>query len=224
MSVRPEDVLWWYTGRIYGQVGNEAPKHLFNLEGTEVYWSTPLADGSFLVSSRTLTFFRDRETGEMLREYRNPYTTNMNTVRPNQLGGRDTTLYAARGWGYGEELDAESALTPWEIEWYRSGDSVWLVSSRYLSEQPQPWLESMTVFCPVDRFLDPEVANVPSVFSSTYLSPWQGWMDMADTPGHLVWHSSGRKLDSIDQLPAEYRRRAEAEHGGLLTASPDSWE
>jgi len=223
MSVQPEDILWWYTGRIYGQVGNEAPRHLFNLEGTEIYWPIPLEDGSFLVSSRTLTFFRDRESGEMIREYRNPYTNAINIVRPNQLGGRDNSLYSAKGWGYGSDVVSQPTLTPWQIEWNRSGDTLWLVSSRYLSDLPQPWLESMTVFCPVDRFRDPEVTNIPALFSSTYLSPWQGWMDMGDRPGHLVWHSSGRKLDSIDQLPEEYRRRAEAEHGGLLTANPDSW-
>ena len=49
-------------------------------------------------------------------------------------------------------------------------------------------------------------------------------MDMGDRPGHLVWHSSGRKLASVDEIPDEYRRRADAEFDGLLTAAPDSWD
>ena len=36
MSTRSEDVPWWYTGRIYAQVGDQAPQHLLNLEGTEI--------------------------------------------------------------------------------------------------------------------------------------------------------------------------------------------
>ena len=45
-------------------------------------------------------------------------------------------------------------------------------------------------------------------------------LDMGDRPGHLVWHAGGAKLRSIDELPAEYRRRAEKEYPALLSADP----
>ncbi len=223
MSTRPEDIHWWYTGRIYAQVGNEQPRHLFNLEGTEIYWVRPVADG-FSVSSRTLTFFRDPMTGEMLREFSNPYTDRVTPVQPNRLGGKDGAIYTSGGWRYVGLMPADKPPTPWQIEWHRSGDLVWLTSSRFSRILPQPWLEAMSVFCPLDTFLDSRVGNLPTHFTSTYLSPWMAWMDMGERPGHLVWHSSGRKLASVDEIPDEYRRRADAEFNGLLTAAPDSWD
>lgn len=224
MSTRAEDVLWWYTGRIYAQVGNAAPVHLFNLEGTEIYWPRPLADGSFSVSSRTLTFFRDKQSGEMIREYKNPYTDELISVSPNRLGGKDGASYAAAGLRFTGEGRPERPAAPWVAEWHRSGDQVWFTSGRALDFLPQPSLETMTVFCPLASFTDTRIVKLPTMFSSTYLSPWMGWMNMGDRPGHLVWHSSGRKLGSVDEIPDEYRRRVEKEYGGVLTAAPESWD
>jgi hypothetical protein len=59
--------------------------------------------------------------------------------------------------------------------------------------------------------------------------PWLEWMEMGDEmgdemgnemgagvgedrPGHLLWHAAGSKLQSTDQLPLDYRKRAEAEY------------
>ncbi len=224
MSTRSEDVPWWYTGRVYAQVGERAPEHLFNLEGTEIYWTRALADGSFAISGRTLTFFRDRDSGKMLREFENPLTGRTTGVGANRLGGQDGSSYSAAGWRFASESAADGAPHAWQVEWHRAGDLAWFTSSRYSRRFPQPWLESMTVFCDVESLLDPGQANLPSHFTSTYLSPWLPWLEMGERQGHLVWHSSGKKLASIDEIPDEYRRRAEAEFGGLLTAAPDSWD
>ncbi|MDH3639732.1 MAG: DUF1838 domain-containing protein [Gammaproteobacteria bacterium] len=224
MSTRSEDVPWWYTGRIYAQVGDQAPQHLYNLEGTEIYWTRELPDGSFAISGRTLTFFRDKESGEMIREFVNPFTGKTNAVAANRLGGKDGSVYSASGWRFTSEYMGENEPRPWQFEWHRAGNLAWFTSSRFSRALPQPWLESMTVFCPVDSLLDPEINNLPTHFTSTYLSPWSSWLEMGDRPGHLVWHSSGKKLESIDEIPDEYRRRVDAEHGGVLTARPESWD
>ena len=53
------------------------------------------------------------------------------------------------------------------------------------------------------------------MFTATVLMPWLPWMDMDDVEGHTLWHASGVKLDSIDQLPEEYSKRMMAEHPEL---------
>lgn len=224
MSTRAEDVPWWYTGRIYAQVGDQAPLHLFNLEGTEIYWVRELDDGSFSISGRTLTFFRDKQSGEMIREFRNPYTGAVNAVTANRLGGKDGSIYSAAGWRFTSQSMGEKEPEPWQFEWHRAGDLAWFTSSRFSRLLPQPWLESMTVFCPLDALRDSGMHNLPTHFTSTYLSPWPRWLEMGERPGHLVWHSSGKKLMSIDEIPEEYRRRVDDEYGGVLTARPESWQ
>jgi hypothetical protein len=50
---------------------------------------------------------------------------------------------------------------------------------------------------------------------------WLKWMDMKGEPGHVIWHASGAKLRSIDDLPREYRERAEREYPERLSARPN---
>ncbi|TXS91968.1 DUF1838 domain-containing protein [Parahaliea maris] len=224
MSTAAEDILWWYTGRIYAQIGDSAPLHLFNLEGTESYYVRERDDGSFSVSSRTLTFFRDKDTGEMIREYQNPFTGKVNKVHANQLGGQDSNIFSEDGWRFVSPKRPDTKPEPWLIEWHRSGNLAWMSSNRFSKHPPQPLMESMTVFCPLDQLLDPDISSLPSHFTSTYLSPWQGWMDMGEREGHLVWHSSGRKLASLDEIPQEYQQRLKDDYkGAILTAGPDTW-
>jgi hypothetical protein len=40
-------------------------------------------------------------------------------------------------------------------------------------------------------------------------------MDMDEVEGHTLWHASGVKLDSIEQLPKEYYNRMMSEHPDL---------
>jgi hypothetical protein len=49
---------------------------------------------------------------------------------------------------------------------------------------------------------------------------WLKWMNMTDEPGHVIWHASGAKLRSLDELPREYRERAEREYPERMTAKP----
>lgn len=224
MGTEPGDALWWYTGRIYAQIVDQEPRHLFNLEGTEIYWPTPVGDGTFKISSRTLTFMRDKDSLGMLHSYHNPITDETVEVRPNRLGGRYGATYSKQGLNLGHGFGAEAVTVPWSIEWHGSGDRVWLTSHRGVDFLPQPWLEAMTISCSRAQFANPEITSTNSFFTSTYLSPWLSWMGMGDRAGHLVWHSSGRKLSSVDEVPAEYRQRVDAEYNGVLTADPESFE
>jgi hypothetical protein len=75
------------------------------------------------------------------------------------------------------------------------------------------------MFVSLDKFNDPDLVRLPTVFSSTVTMPWQEWMEMGDRPGHLLWHAAGAKLESVDELPGDYRRRAEAEHPERMTVA-----
>ena len=67
-SLREEDVPWWFTGVIFAVTGeSQTPRPLVRFEGMEVYWFRHLDDG-YLLGGHTVTFFRDFETQEFLRE------------------------------------------------------------------------------------------------------------------------------------------------------------
>ncbi len=222
-SLGEQDSPWWYMGRIYAQVGEQRPNHILNLEGTEIYWPRPLGNGEYSISSRTLTFFKDPATDEMLERFTNPYTGETLEVSANILGGPDGARYTNEGMIFADHIDPSGELRRWNWDWKASGPHVWLMASRGMSRAPQPWLEAMTMFCRREEFADSGIGSLRSSFSSTYFSPWLPWMGMQGQPGHLIWHSSGCKLGSVDEVSEAYRERADRLFPGQLTANPASF-
>ena len=206
-SVVDGRIPWYYTGRIYAALGANAPVHLFNFEGTEIYWVKRLGADDWRVSSSTLTFYRDRTSGEYLDAFENPLTGRSVSVRPNVL--RAKIAFGTRVSAPGYEISPGNLL-PWQMEVQALGGTVWLTTSRYLASAPQPWIEVQSMLGPEKTVNDPRVASVSSTFSSTYLAPWLAWLDMGETAGHLVWHAAGCKLSGIDEIPSSYRERAQA--------------
>jgi len=219
-SIDEIDCPWWYTGIIYGQQEKQAPKALLRFEGCEInrYRPNPNGDG-YIQSGRTLTFFRDIETEKMLETWTNPYTGKTLTPKSNTLGGDDSFLLSVNGLRFKNQI-GKTPDKPLKLNWYAMGDMIWLIKDRGLAEMPQPWLECSSTFGWVKEFADPKVKRAESWFSSTYLAPWLPWMDMKDTPGHVVWHAAGRKLKSVNELPPEYLARARKEAPQQLDAAP----
>ena len=153
-SLEEKDSPWWYMGRIYAQVGEATPNHILDLEGTEIYWPRSLGNGEYSISSRTLTFFKDPASGEMLEEFTNPYSGETLPVRPNILGGPDGARYTREGMIFASHIDPSNELRRWNWDWKASGPHVWLMASRAMTRAPQPWLEAMTMFCRKEEFAD----------------------------------------------------------------------
>lgn len=221
-SLREEDVPWWYDGTIFGIVGEQQPRPLVKFEGMELYWVRHLDNGEFELIGNTVTFFRDVESGKMIDKFQNPYTGETNTVKPAVQGGGP-----GRGFNYSVKgirptpfIDAMPER-PLILNWSFARDMVWLHNeTQYPPGMPPPRAQRQTMFVPLDQFNDRAVKNLPTVFSSTVFMPWLKWMDMGDRPGHVIWHASGAKLESIEQLPSEYRARAESEYPQYMTADP----
>jgi hypothetical protein len=221
-SLRERDVPWWYDGTIFGVVPGEHPRPLVKFQGMELYWMRHLPDGAYELIGNTLTFFHDVETGALLSEFRNPYTGATNPVSPAMQGGG-----AGRGFNYSvkgirftrllEQLPEQSLV----LDWTFARDMVWLHNwTRYPPGMPPPRWQQQTMFASQKDFLNARLDSLPVVFSSTVHMPWLKWMDMGDRPGHVVWHAGGAKLRSIDELPDDYRQRAEKDYPAMLTANP----
>jgi hypothetical protein len=199
-------VPWYYTGRIYAIRERQAPLHLFNLEGTEIYWVRRVGPAEWRSTSSTLTFYRDASSGEYLDSYVNPLNDRKLALYPNVLRSRPGTFatFSARG------QEGNGAVAPWMVETHRNGGVLWLTTHRASPTMPQPWMETQTIFGAERELDDPKQPNPPTTFTSSYSAPYLKWMEMGDLPGHLLWHSSGRKLAGLDELPAAYRKRADA--------------
>ena len=223
-SLDQEDVPWWFDGTIFGIVGEDEPKPLVRFEGWEVYWVRPVENDAYELTGHTVTFFYDVETGKMLDTFNNPYTGERNRVEAAVQGG---------GAGFGFNYSVEGVrLTklldklpgkPFRLQWSSVRDVIWMhAETAYPPGLKQPRKQRQTMFAPIDAFADRGIKNLPTTFTATVFENWPGWMDMGDLPGHVIWHASGAKIDSLDELPDEFRARLERDHADRMTAYPFS--
>jgi hypothetical protein len=206
---------WWYTGYIYGVRPGEEPRKILRFEGCEINRFTRHSDAGFAQTARTITFFSDPRTEEVLEQWRNPYTGIEQAVKPNVLGGRGRMLWTDLGLipQFGSALEAEAALKlkpqPLEVRWQPYGRWIWVRHDRvYPPGLPQPLGESSTTLVERKWLSGRQRNSLPGHFSSSYLAPWPAWMAMRDQPGHVLWHADGLKLDRVEQLPAAFLARA----------------
>lgn len=221
-SLREEDVPWWYSGVIYGAEDGRAPRLLFAFEGMEMYWMRHLGGGEFELIGHTVSFLKDAESGEWLREWRNPYTGELLEAPAAVQGGG-----AGRGFNYSVKGIRPTLFVdqmPESPPAYRilsGGGRIWLSKeTEYPPGMAQPRLQRQTMNCSLKEFRDPAVQRLNTQFASTVFMPWRNWMNMGDRPGHLIWHAAGLKLDSVECLPPAYRSRLESEHPDKLTVNP----
>ncbi len=212
-----DQVPWHYNGTLYFQKGSEQPIPMVKIEGMESYKVIPQDDGSYEILGNMLTFFRDVDSGEMIRDYRNPYTGKVNKVSPNirraSLGrGMNISTMGSRPTSFIDQMPDKPLI----LDWTFGPKTVWLHNqTSYPPGLSPPRVQRMTMFAPLDEFLDANNLSLSTMFTATVLMPWLPWMDMDDVEGHTLWHASGVKLDSIDQLPEEYSKRMMAEHPEL---------
>jgi len=208
---------WHYNGTLSAQIASEQPIPMVNIEGMESYRVFPLNDGSYEILGNMLTFFRDIDTGKMIREYQNPFTGKINQVLPNirqaSLGrGLNISTMGARPKAFIDQMPDKPLL----LDWTFGPETVWLQNdTAYPPGLSEPRMQKSTMFAPLDQFLDQNVISLPSLFSATVLMPWLPWMDMNEVEGHTLWHASGVKLKSINQLPEEYFTRMMADNTEL---------
>lgn len=218
-----KDAPWWYFGRIYGMVGEGAPRLLVRFEGLEIMRLTPAADGQFAVTGVTTSFFQDPGTKAVLEEFANPYTGRTNKVTANQIGGTADPIafYSARGVRPARVKPADWRYEGLQLTWDFHGEDVWMAHDRvYPPGIPQPMGEASVTRARRADLEDARLEFVPASFSSTYMAPWPKWMEMAGQPGHVIWHADGVKLRSIAELPAAFRERMQAQFPQRLQALP----
>lgn len=214
--------IWSYSGLIYAVTPGQRPRAILSIAGGSANWATRQPDGSWSMLGATMSFFRDPANGAFLDAFDNPMTGKRNEVRPNILSGGQMTFPADGSAPHfvgksraGEttpggftEADPERPLG--RVDWTETRDTVMMTTDHSFEVPVQPQLEARTIFCDRTDFFDARVTRMPAKMATTTIVPWLRWMNMADAPGHLIWHCSGEKMFEVDALPADYRARAGA--------------
>ncbi|WP_327091377.1 DUF1838 domain-containing protein [Nonomuraea sp. NBC_01738] len=193
-----ETISWW-TGDVYGWQDDDGPHHLFGFEGLNVTRAVE-EDGGWTLLTREAAVYLDPKTREILTTWDNPFTE--------------------------EEIEVQHVfndpvnqkLGAWPVpQTHFGGQVVFNVDIRLSYPSPLPVAKypensahdtyralELFQFFATEADLASGLANVPSHFSWSRVSPWLPWMAMGQRHGGLIYHCRGGKVDSVPERLAAH--------------------
>jgi hypothetical protein len=209
------DILHWYHFIMIAVPQGATPKAVVRWEGIELSRHQRIGPDRFRMHGHNLSFPRDLRTGAWVDTVTNPVTGKRVDVPPMALTSDPGLVRSPAG-----TVTLDRPTAPPRMDYRvlrREGDVVKVDAIRVPPDTwPVTFLETGYEGTPAALFDDPSNLWLPSEVSGAYVFPWPKWMGMGDAPGHMFATWSGYKLRSVDQLPEEFRKRAERDHPELL--------
>ncbi|MEW4467329.1 DUF1838 family protein [Parasphingorhabdus sp. JC815] len=220
-------VMHW-SGKIYSRVQGEPDRHLFDGEGMNIRRCVPVSDPKrgegFRMVSREVMVFTDPKTGEIIREWTNPWTDE--TVEVMHIANDPVNQRP------NFPLDAEGKpKPPMKLkrmgEWVLMPLEVPLFYTNPLAGAYQDYVgnkyHAMEIFDFADRadtLLDTRYPTAYPTVSWVRISDWMPWMKMRGRQGQLVFNAMGAKLKSYDDLSKLLKDEIAANYPEYSAAPP----
>jgi len=204
--------IYRWSGHVYSRVEGERDRHLFNIEGMNIRQCVALNDAKrgrgYRMVSRELMLYLDPATGEIVRNWKNPWTGETVELfhvandpvnsRPTYAMSEDGKPYEAKMMRMGDWL-----MMPVEVPlFYKNplaGDYQDFVGNHYQA------MEIFDFVMPAKSALDPKTKDINGTVSWVRLSDWLPWMKMGGRAGSMVHNAVGTKVKSFAELPAVLR-------------------
>ena len=222
----PGRAIWSTRAEVYAVLPTDEVVPVVRVKGCEQQWIKPLSDTEFLSFDNLVTYYCDFESDRVIRNYRNPFTGANNVVKPFVSRMPEGREISPRGVMF-------RVLRQAYPEFYRDltfdilirevGDTV---SFQGEFKWPPDFIRApagskLTTFVRRSELANPDLDSVPASFAGYVLMPFFPWMEMADYPGHLLWHVQGYKITALSDLPEDYLAAARADFGAQFEKSPE---
>lgn len=218
-----EEFVFWWVGDIYDLVEEQSARHLFSFEGYNIGRMVRV-DGGWRMLTREVGIYKDPQSGEILDTWQNPYTGSTNTCVHvwNDPVNQEFLLNSQRG--------------KFKVPTTRSGDDMYWHAEVFLkykspisrSEYPDNVASDMYQSAEMFQFFTKASelrADEPSAdcqISWVRVGQWLPWMEMGDTPGRLVYHCRGKRLEGgYNDLSNTVRDFIERDHPEYASAPVD---
>ena len=222
-----EETTWTWSGNSYSRVAGERDKLLFKLVGMNVRQCISVEDPErgkgYRMVSREIMLYLDPKTGEVMREWENPWTGKSNEVihvandpvnsRVNFPLGKDgkEQRFAAR-------FEGGKYFAAFEIPLYYTnpmgGDYQQQIGGTYHSTEIFDFTGN------ADTLLDASSNIEYGTIAWVRISQWLPWMNMAGRHGILYFNAVGRKLEQWDDLPTVLKNEIKANYPEYTNAPP----
>lgn len=211
----PEDgksAIYHWSAKVFSRVEGEPDRLLLTGEGMNIRQCSTVKDAKrgtgYRQVSREVMIFTDPKTGEIVRNWANPWTGE--TVEVMHIANDPVNVptvfpYAADGKPFnpGHKRMGQWLAMPMEIPLYYqnvlAGDYQDYIGGKYHA------MEIFDFIASADEILDTRKPTAHPSISWVRVSDWMPWMKMRGRQGQLVFNAVGTKLDSFDQLPKPLR-------------------
>lgn len=230
-----KEAIYWWHGNVYSRVPGERDRLLFKVQGISLRacksFSDPKRGPGYRSVSREMLVYFDKDTGEVLRQWKNPWTGESVEVLPvanDPVNAREAS--------YAYDKEGKSiTLGPFAFSGMEK-DGVLLQgggAARLFYDSPiagdyQKYvggtyhaMEFGTEATPLDDIFDPTTTEVKDrVISWVRVSKWLPWMKMGGRSGVVVFHTGGLRVDDWNEVSLELRNEIKTNWPVFLTAPP----
>ncbi len=200
------EVYWWH-GIALSRKQGEKDVHVFDVEGMNIRACSTIHDddlgtGLHLVS-REILLYKDKDTGEVLWTWDNPWTGETVDVLHVANDPVNFKMYETNRDGSPLEWRGEiGADGTW---WMRSTVPLWYpnpLGGDFQKEVGGTYhaTEMFNFFGRTDDLLDPGQDSAKVTVGWARMADWLPWMNMNGREGMLYMHTAGYKLEDFDQL------------------------
>ncbi|MDX2223828.1 MAG: DUF1838 family protein [Rhodospirillaceae bacterium] len=223
--------MTWYSGRYWGKRAYQAAKLFFRVDGFSFNKMVMNPDGSCQQDMVEVGFWLDPATGAPLDDWINPF--NGLPCKPQHYKSSQSLRFGADG----NVVPAGEAVPGRKFAGYitepvMNGDSVWIGEDLIVEAiRPAPAADAdlSTVLPPIQtatslvtytmRLQDikkPEREFLPATMNYQTMGNWYPWMRMGYETGQCMFQLQGKKLRSLDEVPASLRALIDARRPGFL--------
>lgn len=203
-----EPAIYYWSGHVYSRVEGEPDRLLFDGEGMNIRQCVAVSDPKrgkgYRQVSREIMLFTDPATGEIVRQWKNPWTgetVEVMQIANDPVNSRPSFPIGADGKPYTVQMKRMGDWVQMPIEvplFYTNplgGDYQDYVGNKY---------HAMEIFDFADTAADLLDTRNPTAYPSVSwvrVSDWMPWMKMQGRQGHIIFNAMGSKLKRFDDLP-----------------------
>jgi hypothetical protein len=218
--------LYHFSGRIYSRVEGEPDRLLFLAEGMNVRQCVAVEDPKrgkgYRLVSREVLFYLDPKTGQVLRQWANPWsgeTVEVMHIHNDPVNQRPTFPIGADGKpaSFTGRREGKWLFMPFEAPLFYenplAGPYQDYVGGKYHA------MEIFDFVADADDILNTKNATAYPSVSWVRISDWMPWMKQRGRQGLMIFNAVGSKVKSFDELPAVMRDEI-AKNYPIYTAPP----
>jgi hypothetical protein len=232
------------SGIVSGVRPKERIQDLFGFEVVAAAQNETQPDGSVKCYHVETILYTDLATGEVLKEYKNPYTNELVKVVDvvNDPWNMHFEEFARPAPAYGglNQAEADSKrkenVLPWTVLPNGLITAMRNINLYYKNAlQPDKWpressgpmnqvSECYTYVVNLAEAQNPNLTSLQTTGTWSRTTPWLPWMLMGEAPGHTLYQSTVMNFDDINFFKKPVREHMEKYHPHMLKPpSKDSW-